>query len=49
MRKRDLFFKRGQRQKPPLPQDEVEIPRYPPLPTKPQRMSKFLIIAHGFQ
>jgi len=48
MRRRDLIFKRGQRQRPHLPQDEVEIPRYPPLPTRPQRMSKFLIIAPSF-
>jgi S-DNA-T family DNA segregation ATPase FtsK/SpoIIIE len=45
MRQRLQFFKRVQRQKPPLPRGEVEIPRYPPLPSKPQKMSKLLVFA----
>jgi hypothetical protein len=45
MRQRALSFKRGQRQRPPLPQDEVEIPRYPPTPSKPPQMSKLLVFA----
>lgn len=48
MRRRDLNYKRGQRQLPPLPRDEVEIPRYPHAPAKPRKMSKFLIIAPSF-
>ena len=48
MRRRQLFFKRAQRQKPPLPLDEVEIPRYPPEPPKPQKMSKLMLIAPSF-
>jgi S-DNA-T family DNA segregation ATPase FtsK/SpoIIIE len=45
MRRRELFVKRPQRQKPPLPLDEVEIPRYPNEPSKPQQMSKLLVFA----
>jgi S-DNA-T family DNA segregation ATPase FtsK/SpoIIIE len=45
VRRRPPFFKRLQRHKPPLPQDEVEIPRYPPTPNKPQQMSKLLVFA----
>jgi S-DNA-T family DNA segregation ATPase FtsK/SpoIIIE len=48
MRRRELFFKRNQRQKPPLPRDEVEIPRYPPEPGKPQKMSALMLIAPSF-
>jgi len=48
MRRRELTFKRGQRQKPPLPRDEVAIPRYPNQPAKPQKMSKWMVIAPSF-
>jgi S-DNA-T family DNA segregation ATPase FtsK/SpoIIIE len=45
MRRRPLYVKRVGRQIPSLPRDEVEIPRYPPTPSKPAQMSKLLIFA----
>jgi len=45
MRRRPLSIKRIQRQKPILPHDEVEIPRYPPTPSKPPKMSTWLVFA----
>ena len=43
--RRVTFLRRGQRQRPPLPIDEVPVPDYPPPPSPPTKTSRWLVFA----